>query len=154
MPLDPADGAPDVADAGTRLAELRARPVADAPAPAPAPVVAERPRADAKPVVVSAVRTREAFDMAPLDEASAVTGSRFVQVVGSYTPKGVYAQPVGQSRLLMRVTPGTVLPLERDVDGWYRVTTSAGPGYLRADDAQPVAPKGAGAAGSGDASSR
>ena len=129
-------------NAATRLAELRARaapvaPAEDAPSARPA---AGAVRVAAEPVIVTPVRSREAFELSPLDgpEAAAGAGDRFVKVIGSYTPKGVYERPEGQSRVLMRITPGTVLPLERSVDGWYRVTTSAGPGFIRAEDARIV----------------
>ena len=173
VPTDPAEG-PDArdgaagggrpdADAGnaaTRLAEMRRRAVPGAPAatgdgrsratvPVPTGTAADGSvRIATVPVVVSPVRSREAFELSPLDgtESVAASGSRFVKVVGSYTPKGVYEEPAGQSRVLMRITPGTVLPLERTVDGWYRVLTSAGPGYLRDGDAQ-IVEGGAGARG-------
>ena len=138
----------DTDNAATRLARLRERTVADAAATPPsAPAVPQGPdpeagralRVAAEPVVVSAVRSREAFELSPLDAAdAAATGSRAVQVTGGYTPKGVYESPAAQSRVLMRLTPGTVLPLERSVDGWSRVATSAGPGYVRAADARVV----------------
>ena len=158
-----ADG--DADNAATRLAELRERTVAaptsgdasgtasDAPArpSAGTPAVAGPGRAvqlpsepasepASEPVVVSAVRTREAFERSPIDETTIVgaAGSRSVKVIGSYTPKGVYERPEGDSRVIMRITPGTVLPLERTVEGWYQVLTSAGPGYLRDRDAEEI----------------
>ena len=164
---DGAEGA-DAGNAATRLAEMRRRAAPGAPAIGDEPARATVPvpagtardgsvRVATVPVVVSPVRSREAFELSPLDgtESVAASGSRFVKVVGSYTPKGVYEQPAGQSRVLMRITPGTVLPLERTVDGWYRVLTSAGPGYLRDGDAQIVeggaaAPGSPGSPGTGD----
>lgn len=72
---------------------------------------------------------------------SAVTmrdGQSGIRVVGSYFPKGIYAQPASYSRLMMRVAPGTVFPLERTVGDWYEVRTAEGVGYLRDIDGKPV----------------
>ena len=155
-----ADGEEAADNAATRLSALRGKapepvavqaspPVASPPAPAAS---GRAVRVASEPVVVSAVRSREAFELSPLDAGGEVAaGSRFVQVTGSYTPKGVYEGPSGQSRVLMRLTPGTVLPLERRVDGWYRVATTAGPGYVRDGDARVLEPDAAGTTGPGDA---
>ncbi len=64
--------------------------------------------------------------------------TRSVEVSGSYYPRGIYAKPNGDARLIMRAAPGAMLPLERSIDNWYRVTTSQGAGYIRASDARIV----------------
>lgn len=146
-------------DAASRLADLTGRDAGAATASGrgvprvAVPVTAIPSRAlriSSAPVVISPVRTREAFELSPLDDADgAAAGERYVKVLGSYTPKGIYEAPEGQSRVLMRVTPGTVLKLERDVGGWHEVVTGAGTGYLRAEDARIVTPPGAGARAGG-----
>ena len=68
---------------------------------------------------------------------------RRVRVVGSYFPKGVYAQPANYSRLMMRVAPGTLFELEREVRDWYGVVTEEGIGYLREGDAELLSSEGA-----------
>ncbi len=151
----PAEGAPaSDDDASTRLATLRPGQRADAngaatpPDPRPtgeSPTDASALRVASAPVVVSPVRSREAFELSPLDDPQADdagdAGARFIKVSGSYTPKGIYERPAAQSRVMMRVTPGTVLRLERTVSGWYQVGTAGGPGYLRDTDAQLVQPE-------------
>ena len=72
-----------------------------------------------------------ATDVTRTGTSSLLEGQRGIRVVGSYFPKGIYAQPASYSRLMMRVAPGTVLPLERTVSDWYEVMTSEGIGYLR-----------------------
>jgi len=72
-----------------------------------------------------------ATDVTRTGTSSLLEGQRGVRVVGSYFPKGIYAQPASYSRLMMRVAPGTVLQLERTVSDWYEVMTSEGVGYLR-----------------------
>ena len=96
------------------------------PAPASEPrVPTETARAEVRRTIV------------PVSD-SAATGSRRVKVVGTYFPKGVYAQPASYSRLMMRVAPGTVFELEREVGDWYGVVTEDGIGYLRDSDGRLV----------------
>jgi len=61
-----------------------------------------------------------------------------VKVVGSYYPKGVYERPSMNSKLVMRVAPGTNFPLLERVDGWYGIDTDYGAAYLRADDGRII----------------
>ena len=108
------------------------------------------------PVELSPVDVNRRFDLAPLDgevtpvrradDAGATLDARDiaapparrVRVVGSYTPKGVYAQPAAYSRLLMRVAPGTEFDLDGEIGDWYGVVTPDGVGYLRDADARIV----------------
>lgn len=118
-------------------ADWAAVPPAAEPAP---PILAQRPVAEpeAADVVVSAVTTNKAFDLIPLAAgvSSARASTRYVKVVGSYFPKGVYTHPDSASRLVMRLAPGTVLTLDREYDGWFKVETSEGEGYLRVADGE------------------
>jgi len=59
-------------------------------------------------------------------------------VVGSYFPKVIYQAPQLNAKLLMRVAPGTTFPLEKLDNGWYRVSTDQGVGFLRVEDGEPV----------------
>ncbi len=91
-------------------------------------------------VIVQSVTTNKSFELKPVDEAELrLTGSTSseaakVRVMGTYYPKGIYQQPASYSTLLMRVAPGTVFELEREVNDWYKVVTADGIGYLRAVD--------------------
>lgn len=68
----------------------------------------------------------------PVSETVTATDGRpRVRVLGSYFPKGIYAQPASYSRLMMRVAPGTLFTLERRVGDWYGIVTDQGIGYLR-----------------------
>jgi LysM repeat protein len=62
-----------------------------------------------------------------------------VKVIGTYYPKGVYQQPASYSTLMMRVAPGTVFELEREINDWYKVVTDQGIGYLRMIDGRLIA---------------
>lgn len=62
--------------------------------------------------------------------------SRWILVSGNYTPKGVYSRPDTTSRILTRVAPGSRLRLEKTIDGWHKVETDQGIGYLRGHDAK------------------
>jgi len=113
----------------------------------------------APPVEISPVDVNRDFELSPLeaptaapradDDGSAsleidgrspgVRSPRKVKVVGSYFPRGLYAQPAVYSRLLMRVDPGTLFLLEREVGDWYGVVTDGGTvGYLRDSDARVI----------------
>lgn len=70
--------------------------------------------------------------------AVAVDDVQTIRIVGSYYPKGVYAEPSTSADLLMRVAPGTEFVLERSIDGWYRVSIESGAGYIRDGDARIV----------------
>lgn len=61
-----------------------------------------------------------------------------VKVVGSYYPKGVYEQPTLDSQLMMRASPGADFTLVEQMDGWYRIETDLGQGYLRARDGRII----------------
>ena len=104
----------------------------------------------ADPVELSPVDVNRRFELSPLDaddeasvaeddrgaaldavRTSPVVEPRRLRVVGSYFPKGVYAQPASYSRLIMRVAPGTLFELDGEVGDWYGVVTENGVGYLR-----------------------
>lgn len=108
----------------------------------PVPVSLPMPDTDVTEVTLSAVaRQPDRFDIqrqSPRDDKGQATSRRRIEVSGSYYPRGIYAEPHGSARLLMRATPGTRLPLERTFHNWYRVTTSQGAGYIRANDARII----------------
>lgn len=105
-------------------------------------------------VVVSAVSTNRRFDMTPITDngdATAVDSAaptaapstglaaseRYVTVVGSYYPKGIYAQPAIYSELLHRVAPGSQFALSGQIEDWYEIALDDGePGYIRVVDAR------------------
>jgi len=93
-------------------------------------------------VLVTPVKTNREFDLNPIagaseDGAPSETDvQRFIKVIGTYYPKGVYAQPAAYSDLIMRVAPGTTFALDRKIDDWYRVILDEGTGYIRASDAE------------------
>jgi len=99
---------------------------------------------DAGDVKVEPVTTNRSFQLERMDESDigktrteGVAPPR-VRVIGTYYPKGVYQQPASYSELMMRVTPGTVFELDREVNDWYKVITSEGIGYLRTVDGKLV----------------
>ena len=96
------------------------------------------------------VRTDRNFSGNPYNPAKVAVGSRiplnapdqlsrWVLVSGNYTPKGVYLRPDSSSRILTRIAPGARLRLEKTVDGWFKVETEQGVGYLRGHDAKVLA---------------
>ena len=117
----------------------------------------------APPVELSPVDVNRRFELSPLDAEDAGTANesetagdasdaragdgrtdarastpRRVKVLGTYFPKGVYAQPASYSRLMMRVAPGTLFELDGEVGDWYGVVTPEGLGYLRDSDGRVV----------------
>ncbi|MGQ7845485.1 LysM peptidoglycan-binding domain-containing protein [Granulosicoccus sp. 3-233] len=100
--------------------------------------------ADAIDVKVVPVTTNRTFQMERLDESDIGTTQTQgvnpprIKVIGTYYPKGVYQQPASYSRLMMRVAPGTVFELDREVNDWYKVITSEGTGYLRTIDGKLI----------------
>jgi len=115
--------------------EAEPAPAIDPTSAQPDRVVAEAPRA---PVVVSAVQSNRAFELAPIDETTGFDAGRFVKVVGTYFPIALYAEPSSASRLVMRVAPGTVFPLDREIGDWLKLDTDAGPAFLRGSDGELV----------------
>lgn len=112
------------------------------PSALPGPVVSK--------VILTPVNVSREFESRPYDPARVEVGqsipenvpdnlSRWVQVSGDYTPKGVYSRPNYTSRILTRVAPGTRLRLADDFDGWLKVETGQGIGYLRSGDAKQLA---------------
>lgn len=99
---------------------------------------------DATDVKVAPVTSNRTFQLERMDESDigntqteGVTPPR-IKVIGTYYPKGVYQQPASYSRLMMRVAPGTVFELDREVNDWYKVITSEGIGYLRTIDGKLI----------------
>lgn len=95
------------------------------------------------PVELHKVSINRTFDLVPFDRTLAITNStpRFassapsVRVIGTYFPKGIYAGPANYTKLMMRVSPGTVFELHSEINDWYKVVTDQGIGYLRSADA-------------------
>ena len=96
-------------------------------------------------VTLAPVTTDRKFDAHPYDPAYVAVGksipdsapdnlSQWILVSGNYTPKGVYTLPDTTSRILTRVAPGSRLRLEATHDGWLKVETTSGIGYLKAHD--------------------
>ncbi|MBX2836312.1 MAG: LysM peptidoglycan-binding domain-containing protein [Gammaproteobacteria bacterium] len=92
-------------------------------------------------VVVKPVPTQPEFELKPLSQdrtngsANEPKYGQHVKVVGSYYPKGIYTEPQISSRLLMRVTPGTQFFLASSLDGWFKIQTDQGIGFIRHQDA-------------------
>ena len=106
----------------------------------------ERDR-DGNPIVVSTANPNKRFVLTPLGEPTEsvhieLSGSDYIKVIGSYFPKVVYRAPQPDAKLLMRVAPGTTFPLEKLDDGWYRVSTDKGIGFLRTEDGEPTSTEG------------
>lgn len=94
-------------------------------------------------VVLTEANPNKRFVLTPLGEADQNTsidlgGNDHIKVIGSYFPKVVYRSPHSDARLLMRVAPGSTFPLEKLDDGWYRISTEKGVGYLRTEDGEPT----------------
>ena len=100
----------------------------------------------AKPQIMPAslfrVNINRSFDLKPFD-AKVFSGKgplRYdseapqIRVVGTYYPKGVYAQPANYARMVGRVAPGTVFELDRIVNEWYKILTDEGEAYIRQTD--------------------
>ena len=111
------------------------------PTALPGPVVTK--------VILTPVPVSRKFESQPYDPARVAVGqsipenvpdnlSRWVRVSGDYTPKGVYSRPNYTSRILTRVAPGTRLRLADDFEGWLKVETEQGIGYLRSGDAKQL----------------
>ncbi len=98
----------------------------------------ERQAEDA--VFIQKVSTNRSFDLNPIDETTVASRTHSalpdakVKVVGTYYPKGIYRQPANYSDLILRALPGTLFQLEDLTNGWYKIVTSQGVGYLRKDD--------------------
>lgn len=117
-------------------------------------IVVVQPTAMPGPRILSArtapVRVSRTFPASRYNPAQVAVGqklptqapdqlSRWVLVSGNFTPKGIYSRPSSSSRILMRVAPGARLRLERSIDGWHKVETDRGVGYLQAHDAKLLA---------------
>ena len=93
-----------------------------------------------KGVATHPISVNRTFTLTPLAESTnPVTPTQpatapQVKVIGTYYPKGIYKQPASYAPLIMRVAPGSVFTLEREVNDWYKIMTEDGTGYLRAED--------------------
>lgn len=103
----------------------------------------DTPAPDFGDVIVHAVSVNRSFDLIPFEQTSLASNRsvRFassapsVRVIGTYFPKGIYEGPANYSRLIMRVSPGTIFEFDSEVNGWYKVVTDRGIGYVRSGDA-------------------
>jgi len=98
---------------------------------------------DIASVQLSSANPNKRFELKPLNSGTAAQvsladESEYVRIIGSYFPKVVYQSPQLDAKLLMRVAPGTTFPLERLDNGWYRISTAQGSGFLRMEDGEPV----------------
>ncbi len=57
-----------------------------------------------------------------------------IMISGTYYPKAIYNEADFSSTLLMRVSPGTQLPVSQAVGPWYQVMTEKGVGYVHTRD--------------------
>jgi len=154
--LIPAELIPGHAERSEPVAVRDPMPARRVPTDAPAAVTPGLAVRQAAPVELSPVDVNRRFELSPIDERATPAGSgdgrgarldfpgidapggRQVKVIGSYFPKGIYAQPATYSKLLMRVAPGTLFELDAEVGDWYGVVTSEGVGYLRDGDGRVV----------------
>jgi len=106
---------------------------------------------DAANVQVNIANPNKRFVLRPLgtnisadseEQNANVVGNDYIKIIGSYFPKVVYRKPQLNSKLLMRVAPGSTFPLEKLDDGWYQISTKQGPGYLRLQDGKPTGARG------------
>lgn len=93
-------------------------------------------------IAVFPVEVNRSFDLQPLDtplaqnrtERSYDSAAPQIKVIGTYYPKGIYAEPANYARLIRRAAPGTLFPLESEVNTWYKIMTEEGVGYIRQSD--------------------
>ncbi|MFK7854141.1 MAG: LysM peptidoglycan-binding domain-containing protein [Granulosicoccus sp.] len=124
--------------------EAASRPVTRVSLPASNALAVVQSSADADEtqadVVLQPVVINRSFELNPIDKSELALSEQSdlappqVKVIGSYYPKGIYTQPASYSTLIMRVAPGTIFELEREVNDWYKVVTTQGIGYLRTVD--------------------
>ena len=72
------------------------------------------------------------IDFVP-DSAAVETNAK-MRIVGTYFPKGIYAQPLESAKLISRVAPGVIFDLDASLDGWFRLRFEGGHAYLREID--------------------
>ena len=135
----PADTRPDVTATTGALAIQRTRE-STAPGSRSGTGAESSPGEGSMDVVVQPVTINRTFKLEPIDPTSLnitpgdTSAPPMVKVLGTYYPKGVYQQPASYSALMMRVAPGTMFELEREINDWYKVITDQGVGYLRMVD--------------------
>ncbi len=95
------------------------------------------------PVVVTPINTNRDFELSPIGAGNSQPQSfagvgQQIKVIGSYYPKGIYTEPAPYSRLIMRVAPGSKFSVTDEVNGWYKIDTQSGTGYIRTSDAEII----------------
>jgi len=90
-------------------------------------------------VVLRPVNVNRRFNLSEVDmeidrESAARASTAKIRVLGTYFPKGVYAQPNESAKLISRVAPGTIFDLDAELDGWYRIRFQTDTVFIRAID--------------------
>lgn len=65
------------------------------------------------------------------------TGGNWIVLKGSYYPREIKVAPSVGAATLLLAWPGTRLEYVQNEDGWYKVVTGTGAGYVSLNDAQP-----------------
>lgn len=97
-------------------------------------------------ISVFPVKVNRSFELEPIDvtltqsptERTYDSAAPQIKVIGTYFPKGIYAEPANYSRLISRAAPGTLFPLESEVNTWFKIMTEQGVGYIRQSDSALV----------------
>lgn len=97
-------------------------------------------------ISVFPVKVNRSFELNPIDvtltqspaERTYDSAAPQIKVIGTYYPKGIYAEPANYSRLISRAAPGTLFPLESEVNTWFKIMTEQGVGYIRQSDSALV----------------
>jgi len=135
-------GDSEITESAEATTSQQIAPKPEALARAPEPQAGADTPAESELTVVELTKAypNKQFDLIPLIDplAPASTRADYVRVNGSYFPKVVYEAPQLNAKLLMRVAPGTTLPIEKLDDQWYRVRTDQGSGFLRIEDGEQI----------------
>jgi len=124
-----------------RAQSTQIRPTAQAGASALAVRLNE---ADNARVVITPINTNRDFKLNPIDPNAPRPTQNYsghgtqIKVIGSYYPKGIYTEPAAYSKLILRAAPGTLFVVDSQVNGWYKIDTVSGSGYIRTSDAAIV----------------
>lgn len=116
--------------------------IKNAPEVSPSLAMKKAQDAETPGVVLTPIPNRQQFklnpiqaDNQPTNHPPRATNGQSIKVVGSYYPKGIYAEPQTSSQLLLRATPGTIFALNSTIDGWFKIETDTGTGFIRHADA-------------------